>query len=51
MYGMEAIIPIEIGMPTVQAEILEKANAEVVAKDLEITDELWEAAVVRIASY
>ena len=28
-YGMEAIIPIEIGMPTLRTKILEKANTEV----------------------
>ena len=48
---MEAIIPTEIGIPTVRIEIPEKANAEAVAKDLETTNELWEAAVVRITSY
>ena len=32
-------------------EIPKKANAEAVAKDLDTTDELREAAVVRIASY
>ena len=50
-YGMEAIIPIEIGMPTLRIEILKKANTEALAKDLDMTDELREAAVVRMASY
>ena len=48
---MEAIIPTKIGVPTLQTEILEKANTEVIAKDLDMTDELREAAVVCIASY
>ena len=48
---MKAIIPMEIGIPTLQTGILEKANAEVVTKDLDMTNELREAAVVRIASY
>ena len=48
---MEAIIPIEIGMPTLRTEIPKKANAEAVSKDLDMADELREAATVRIASY
>ena len=48
---MEAIIPTEIEMPTVRTEIPEKANAKAIAKDLDKDNELWEAAVVRIASY
>ena len=38
-------------MPTVRTEIPEKANAEVVAKDLDTTNELREVATVHIASY
>ena len=38
-------------MPTLRIEIPEKANVEVVTKDLDMTDELYEAAAVRIASY
>ena len=30
---------------------LEKANTEAIAKDLDMTDELCEAAAIRIASY
>ena len=48
---MEAIIPTEIGMPTLRTEIPEKANVEAVTKDLDMTDKLYEAAAVRIASY
>ena len=48
---MEAIIPIEIGLPTLRTEIPKKANAEAIAKDLDMADELREAATVRIASY
>ena len=50
-YGMEAIIPTEIGRPTLRTEILKKANAEAVNKDLDMIDEFHEAATVRIASY
>ena len=49
-YGIETIIPIEIGVPTLRMEILEKANTEVIAKDLDMTDKLREAAAVCIAS-
>ena len=48
---MEAIIPIEIGMPTIRTEIPKEANTEAVIKDLDTINELREAAAVRIASY
>ena len=48
---MEAIISTEIRAPTLQTEILEKANVEAITKDLDMTDELREAVAVRIASY
>ena len=48
-YGMEAIVPIEIGMPTLRTDIPEESNTESVMKDLDMVDELREAAVVRIA--
>ena len=48
---MEAIIPIKIGIPTLRTEILEKANAEAITKDLNMIDELREAVVVLVASY
>ena len=38
-------------MPTIRTKIPEEANTKVVIKDLDTTDELREAAVVRIASY
>ena len=50
-YGMEAIIPIEIGMPTLRTEIPEKTNTDVITKDLDMADELREAAAIRIALY
>ena len=48
---MEAIIPIEIGMPTLRREIPEEANTEALSRDLDMTDKLHEAAVVRMTSY
>ena len=50
-YGMEAIVPIEIGMPTLRTDLPEQSNAEIMIKDLDMADELREAATVRIASY
>ena len=50
-YGMEAIVPTEIGIPTLRIDLLEQLNAESAIKDLDTTDELREAAAVRIASY
>ena len=50
-YGMEVIIPTEIGIPTLRTEIPEKSNVEAIIKDLDMTDERREAAAVRIASY
>ena len=50
-FGMEAIIPTEIGMPTIRTNTYEEANAKAITKDLDTTDELREATAVRIASY
>ena len=50
-YGMEAIIPMEIGMLTLRIEIPKEDNAEAVSKDLDMIDEIREATTVRIASY
>ena len=45
-YGMEAIVPTEIGMPTLRTDISEQSNAETVIKDLCMAGELREVAVV-----
>ena len=45
-YGMEAIVPTEIGMPTLRTDIPEQSNTESVIKDLDMADELHEAATV-----
>ena len=50
-YGMEAIVPTEIDMPTLRTDLPEQSNTETVIKDLDTADELREAAVVRISSY
>ena len=38
-------------MPTIRTEILEEANIEAIIKDLDMADELQEAAAVSITSY
>ena len=50
-YGMKAIIPTKIGMPILWTEIPRKANTEAITKDLDMVDELQEAAVICVASY
>ena len=50
-YGMEAVIPTEIGLPTIQTATPESENAESIARELDVSDELREAAVIRIMSY
>ena len=48
---MKAVIPTEIGLPTVRASTPELANEESVIRELDTSDELREAAAIRVASY
>ena len=48
---MEAIIPTEIGMPTLRTKVLGTVNTEAISKDLDMADELQEAAAIRITFY
>ena len=50
-YGMEAIIPKKIGMPTIRTNIPEQRNAYLMIKDLDTVDELRESAAIHKASY
>ena len=50
-YGMEAIVPTEIGMLTLRTEIPGKNDTESITKDLDLEDELGEAIIIHIASY
>ena len=50
-YGMEAIVPTKIGMPTLRTDLHEHSNIEYVIKDLDMANELCKEAAVRIASY
>ena len=48
---MEAVIPIEIGLPTIRTAMPDPANEESMIKELDTSDELREAAAIRVASY
>ena len=48
---MEAVIPTEIGLPTVCTTASESANEESIVRELDTSDELREAAAIRPASY
>ena len=48
---MKAVIPIEIGLPTVRTSVPDPANEESKIKELDISDELREATTIRVASY
>ena len=48
---MEAVIPTEIGLPTIRTATPESENAESVVKELDASDELREAPTIRVASY
>ena len=50
-YGMEAIIPTEIGMSTLRTDMPDQLSTESIIKDLDTADELCETAAIRIASY
>ena len=50
-YGMEAVIPTEIGLPTVRTATTESANEESIIRELDTSDELREVAAIRVASY
>ena len=50
-YGMEAVIPTEIDLPTIRTATPESENAESVVRELDASDELREAAAIRVASY
>ena len=50
-YGMEAIIPTKIGMPTIRTDVPEQGNTDLMVKNLNTIDELRESAAIRIESY
>ena len=48
---MEAVIPTEVGLPTIRTDTPDSENAESIVRELDIRDELREAATICIASY
>ena len=50
-YRMEVVIPTEIGLPTIRTDTPELENAKSIVRELDTSDELREAAAIRIASY
>ena len=46
-----SIIPTKIGLPTIQKAMPKSENAESIARELDVSDELREAAAIRIMSY
>ena len=48
---MEAVIPTEIGLPTVRTATPDPANEESMIRELDTSNELREAAAIRVASY
>ena len=50
-YGMEAIMPTEIGKPTIRTNTLEQGSTELMIKELDTVDELRESATICISSY
>ena len=48
---MEAVIPTEIGLPTIRTDTPESRNVESVVRELDASDEMREATAIRIASY
>nr|CAN62505.1 hypothetical protein VITISV_010653 [Vitis vinifera] len=51
-YGMDAVIPIEIGLPTIRTDAAKQndANTEL-GRNLDWTDEVRESAAIRMADY
>ena len=50
-YGTEAVIPIEVGLPTIRIDTPDSENAELIVRELDASDELREVAIIRITSY
>ena len=51
-YGMEAVIPLEVGMPTLRSESFEpELNAEAIALELDLVEERREKALIHVAAY
>uniref|UniRef100_A0A2N9IK88 RNase H type-1 domain-containing protein n=1 Tax=Fagus sylvatica TaxID=28930 RepID=A0A2N9IK88_FAGSY len=51
-YGVEAVIPLEVGLHTLRSEEYDQENNELImAKDLDLAQERRDLAMIRLASY
>ena len=50
-YEMKVVIPTEVGLPTIRTDMPDSENTESIVRELDVSDELREAATIRIASY
>ena len=50
-YGMEAVIPTKIDLPTIWTTTPEVENGESMIRELDTSDELRETAAIRMTSY
>ena len=51
-FGVETVIPLEVGMPTTRTtEFIVETNEDNLWKDLDLLEEKRDLAVVRLASY
>ena len=48
---MEAVIPTKVGLPTIRTYTPNSENAESIVRELDVSDELREAATIGITSY
>ncbi|RVW96504.1 hypothetical protein CK203_029636 [Vitis vinifera] len=51
-YGMDAVIPTEIGLPTIRTDAAKQSDANMeLGRNLDWTDEVRESAAIRMANY
>jgi hypothetical protein len=51
-YGVEAVIPLEVGLPTLRSEEYDQENNELMlARDMDLAQERKDLAMIRLASY
>jgi hypothetical protein len=51
-YGTEAVIPLEVGIPTLRTEMMEQGgNDQALATELDFAEEKRERAMIRLAAY
>ena len=51
-YGMEAVIPLEVGLPTLRSELCDQGLNDLnVDRELDLAEERREAAAIRLAAY